>query len=114
LDGESVKKYAVALTPRADRELEEAADWYASRDLEIAYRWYIGFRTEIMKIAEDPFRHGLLTEQRYHNRSEYRQLIYGSGQKKTHRAVYRILDDVVEVLTIAHLSRDELKDEDLY
>ena len=44
---------------------------------------------------------------------EIRQLVYGLGRKRTHRAIFTIRPDQVVVLTIRHLAQSDLGSEDL-
>jgi hypothetical protein len=44
---------------------------------------------------------------------ELRQINYGSGKRPTHRALFRIVGNTVEVLSIRHLAQRALRPGDL-
>jgi plasmid stabilization system protein ParE len=105
--------YRILLTARAAAELEEIARWWAThRSAAQAERWYAGFIHSIRSLQRAPDRCSLA-----HERSrfpiEIRQLAYGLGRSRTHRAVFTIKDDSVVVLTIRHLAQRELAPDDL-
>jgi plasmid stabilization system protein ParE len=104
--------YAVKLTSEAKQELDAAMGWYADRDTEVAVEWYLGFMNAIRSLSENPQRHGLAFENDNFP-FDIHALLYGSGKRLTHRAVFRIADQTVEVLTIRHTAQRELKPEDL-
>ena len=50
-------KYRVIFTERAERELEQAAEWWAEhRSVDQARRWYAGFSDVIASLAQNPER----------------------------------------------------------
>lgn len=105
--------HRVVLTHRADRELEDAADWWAAhRSPDQAARWYAGFSDAIASLAENPQRCPLAPENGLFP-YEIRELHYGLGSRPTHRAVFTIRPDMVLVLTIRHAAQAELTEEDL-
>jgi plasmid stabilization system protein ParE len=105
--------YRVALTDRADRELEAAATWWAKhRSPGQAVRWYAGFSEAIASLARNPQRCPLAPE---NGRFPYeiREMHYGLGPRPTHRAVFTIRPDMVLGLTIRHSAQTDLADGDL-
>lgn len=104
----------VVVAPAADGELREIARWYRkqSGSEKVAADWYVGFGEAIDSLGEDADRHPLAPESDDFP-FELRALLYGSGRRKTHRALFRILDDVVEVLAVRHLAQQELRPDDL-
>ena len=105
--------HRVVLTHRADRELEDAADWWAKhRSTEQAARWYEGFSDAIRSLEENPERCPVAPE---NGRFPYeiREMHYGLGSRPTHRAVFTIRPDMVLVLTIRHAAQAELTEDDL-
>jgi len=105
--------YRVVLTARADRELEEASDWWAkNRSQDQAARWYAGFSDAITSLEKDPQRCPLAPENARFP-YEIRELHYGLGSRPTHRAVFTIRPDMVLVLTIRHAAQAELTEQDL-
>lgn len=104
--------YRVRLTSLAQKELIAAALWWAEhRSADQALRWLEGFEDAINSLAQDPENHSLARENSQYDSSLY-QLHYGVSRKPTHRAVFRISGDTVEVLTIRHLAQRDLKPDD--
>ncbi|MEX2172133.1 MAG: type II toxin-antitoxin system RelE/ParE family toxin [Pirellulales bacterium] len=97
--------YRVELTPRAECELDEAANWIASSAPETAQRWYWGFISAMESLASYPRRCGLATEQSEFP-YELRQLLY--GRSRSYRAIFTIRDDTVTVLAIRHAKQADL------
>lgn len=44
---------------------------------------------------------------------ELRELHYGSGRRTTHRALFRVVDDCVEVLAIRHHAQRDVSPDDI-
>ena len=105
--------YEVVVTRLAERELDEAADWWAAhRSQEQAERWYNGFIEGIISLEDNPERCPLSRENEAFP-YEIRDLLYGLGRRRTHRAVFTIRPDKVVVLTIRHLAQKDLSAADL-
>lgn len=106
--------YEVVLSDRAARELTAATAWYVRRSQsdEIGRRWHEGFVELIEGLCTAPERHSLAHESDQFP-FEVREVHYGSGRRKTHRAVFHITDQRVDVLTIRHFSQRDLTPEDL-
>lgn len=106
-------KYPVYVTDKASRQLETAARWWAeNRSAEQAQRWYDGFVAAIRSLAKTPERFPLAPESDAFP-IEMRQLAYGLGRKKTHRAVFAVRPDRVVVYAVRHLAQDEITPDDL-
>jgi len=107
-------KYHLKITAEASDLLSAAAKWYAetSRSLDIAAAWYDGFIERIDSLEQNPFA-GALSPESKDLAIEIREIHYGSGRRPTHRAIYRIKGNVVEVLTIRHLAQQPLTLSDL-
>jgi plasmid stabilization system protein ParE len=104
----------VVLTDRAARELEEATDWYVQRaqSEEIGRRWHEGFVALIEGLCDSPERHPLAPESDLFP-IELREVHYGSGRRKTHRAIFSISGRRVDVIAIRHFSQRDLTPDDL-
>ena len=103
----------VIVTARAKKELYEAALWWAeNRSTEQVIRWMEGFEAAIQNLAQGAERQPLVSEAGTFPR-ELRQLTYGVGRRRTHRAVFEIRDDKVFVHTIRHLAQDEITEGDV-
>ena len=107
-----MSSFRVVIMPLAEKQLDEITTWYAEQDSAVAAEWYSGFRRRINSLADNPRQHSLAREDEYFP-FELRALLYGSGRRKTHRAIFRIVGKTVEVLAIRHLVQDDLKPEDL-
>ena len=104
--------YTVRITPEAETQLDEAVAWYFEQDPAVAIPWYRGFRDAIRALSDNPHSHGLSRENDLFV-DELRDLLYGSGRKKTHRAISRITGDCVEVIAIRHHAQRDLTPDDL-
>ena len=105
--------HRVVLAAQADRELEDAVNWWAEhRSPQQAARWYAGFSEALSSLAENPQRYPLARE---NGRFPYelRELHYGVGSRPTHRAVFTVRPEIVLVLSIRHAAQAELSEEDL-
>ena len=106
-------KYRITLTHEAQRQLLETSLWWSeNRDPEQAVRWLDGFEAAIRELATKPERQPRAYEAEHFDYPLY-QLTYGVGRRPTHRAVFRIRSDLVEVVAIRHLAQDELSEDDI-
>lgn len=100
--------YEVVLTHEAEKQILDIAVWWSeNRDPGQAQRWLAGFEIAINNLAYTADRYPLAREA---ERFEYPlyNLLYGLGRRSTHRAVYRIRDNRVEVLAVRHLAQQDL------
>ncbi|MCH8043239.1 MAG: type II toxin-antitoxin system RelE/ParE family toxin [Planctomycetes bacterium] len=105
-------KYDVVLTSKAKCQLDEACAWYAVQNADVADVWYDGFVEVLISLESNPQRHGLAPENDAFP-VELRQLSYGSGRRKTHRALFVIRPDKVVVHAIRHLAQQDITLDDL-
>jgi len=100
--------YRVSLTHEARRQLLESAHWWAeNRSPDQALRWLEGFEAAVHGLRENPERQPPASEAVKFDFPLY-QLLYGLGGRRTHRAVFRIRTDLVEVVAIRHLAQQDL------
>ena len=106
--------YRLRITDEAAVRLLSIAKWYAetSQSLSIAVEWYDGFIVALESLRDDPLR-GVVAAENDLFEFELREIYYGSGKRITHRALYRVVDETVEVLTIRHGAERPLKPGDL-
>lgn len=105
--------HRVRISPRAKTELYNAALWWAeNRDVRQASRWLKGFETTLALLKEDPEQHSLANEDDRFAITLH-QVLYGIGQRKTHRAVFEVRGEVVLVHAIRHLAQRDLSPDDL-
>lgn len=107
-------KYRLKITEEAAEHLRVIVQWYleTSQSIEIATAWHDGFIRKLELLEQNPQLGGLAPENGKFD-FELRELCYGSGKRLTHRALYRILDDTVEVLSIRHHAQRPIRPDDL-
>ena len=104
--------YEVRLLPRAKLQLFNSALWWAEqRSAEQAVRWLEGFEAALQLLAHNPERWPLASESDAAP-FEIREMNYGLGRHKTHRAVFEIRQHEVVVYAIRHLAQDNLNPDD--
>jgi plasmid stabilization system protein ParE len=105
--------YRVIITQRAERDLRDAAHWWAeNRSAEQAARWLDGFNSRLQTLAKQPSRCPLAAESAQFS-FELRELHYGLGRRPTHRAVFTVAEDFVLVLAVRHAAQDHLRPDEL-
>jgi plasmid stabilization system protein ParE len=108
--------YHVEVSSEADQILRECAQWYRDRSgsQAVAEKWYNGFLDVLESLQNDPERHPFAPENGEFP-YEIRELTYGSGRRKTHRAIFRIWEEarIVEIMTIRHSAQRRIKPGDL-
>jgi hypothetical protein len=105
-------RYEVVLTERAKQQLDAASAWYDGNAPEIANDWYNGFLDALTSLEINPDQHSIARESNEFV-TQIRQLLFGLGKRKTHRAVFSIHRDRVVVRAIRHLSQRDLERDDL-
>ena len=107
-------KYRLQLSDEASEILFTTARWYAetSQSLDVAVNWYDGFLDALRTLEQNPLRGCLAPENELFD-FELRELHYGSGKRTTHRALYRMAGNRVEVLSIRHHAQRPLRRGDL-
>lgn len=106
-------KYDLSIPDRVLDQLADIAAWYErkSGSTEIAIDWYNGFLKELERLKENPESFPLVHEADPEF-EDVRNLLYGSGKRKTHRALFRIAGESVEVMSIRHLSQQDMTPDD--
>jgi plasmid stabilization system protein ParE len=103
----------VYIAARAEADIEQAFAWWRdNRSKEEASRWLDGVYPAIDSLSRMPERCARVTEVRQ-PRENLRQLLFGIGRKPTHRVIFRVLSDRVEVLRVLHVSRPPINLKDL-
>ena len=101
-------KYRVVFQRRAEMQFHQAAIWWAeNRSPEQAAKWVEEFRAAIDGLQDNPQRHAYARENDYHP-IELRQLLFGIGHRHTHRAIFYISDDTVQVVSVRHIAQRNL------
>ena len=105
--------YRVSIVPRARHQLLDAALWWSdNRSIEQAVRWLDGFESALQALADDPGRLPLADDSAAFP-VLIRQLLYGLGRTKTHRALFEIRGAEVIVHAVRHLAQADLADDEL-
>ena len=93
--------YELVVAAEALEQLWETANWYreTSGSIEVGLAWHDGFLKALESLKENLQRFGLARES---DKFPYNlhELPYGSGRQKTHRGLFRIQGNRVEVLAI--------------
>jgi ParE toxin of type II toxin-antitoxin system, parDE len=107
-------RYRLSIAAQVQEQLDQAADWYrqTSGFSEIGDEWAAGIVAAIESLRTDPTRHPLAREAPRLG-VELRELHYGSGKRRTHRALFIIREDVVEVLAVRHPAQRAVAADDL-
>jgi plasmid stabilization system protein ParE len=107
-------KYEVVIPVHVRTELESASEWHRVRSQsdEVANRWLRGFQDAMASLERNPERCPIDHESEPFP-FELRELLYGSGRRKTHRALFRISGEQVEVVAIRHVAQRDLRPDDM-
>jgi len=104
--------YDVVLTDRAYDEMNAAYLWWAEHRSPLqADKWYNAFADAIASLSVNLERCPLARE---NDRFplEIRNLYFGIGRRRTHRAVFTIRPEMVLVMTVRHLAQRDLTPDD--
>ena len=104
--------YRVRISDRAERQLDKAAQWYSDHDPTVGAEWLIGFRAALKSLSGNPERCGLAFETDRFS-FDLRELLYGSGRQKTHRALFYVDGNDIHVVGIRHFAQDEFTPDEL-
>ena len=100
--------YRVTLSSRAELQLYTSALWWAeNRSTEQSIRWLDGFQRALHGLCENPDQWPVAAESPAFPFSA-RQMLFGLGRTKTHRAIFEVRSDEVIVHSIRHLAQDAL------
>lgn len=105
-------KYEVVILHRAKIQLYNSALWWAEhRSRQQAADWLAGFEAAIDDLANTADNQPIARESDAFP-FVVRQLNYGLGRVKTHRAAFEIRGNKVLVFAIRHLARQDLTPDD--
>jgi plasmid stabilization system protein ParE len=96
----------VRITKPAEADIRSAAKWYAEQAVGLGRRWRAGVQRAISSLGKNPLRGGIAHETDSLN-FELREILYGAGRRKTHRILYRIMPDAVEILAVRHVAQQD-------
>jgi plasmid stabilization system protein ParE len=108
-------RYRVVIQPRAERDIEAAADWILeqSGSPAVALRWARGIRASIATLKDKPLRCPVAADSDAYG-EEVRVLLHGT-RRGQYRVLFAVRGDAVQVLTVRHSARrrEALRSEDL-
>ena len=100
-------QYDVVLTANAQDQLQKSYEWYVEHASEFAADWYNGFLDVLYSLESNPERCGLAHEGDSVSRP-LREISYGLGKRRTHRAVFAVRSEQVVIYSIRHTSQGDL------
>lgn len=105
--------HKVQITKRAERDRNEAYQWYRTHYSEsFANEWYLSVADSIRTLATAPERCGLARENCRFS-FELRELLFGRSRRNRHRILFTVKGDVVFVLHIRHSAQDAIPEGEL-
>ena len=105
-------KYRVTVQPEAQRAANRIYDWIAERAPAGAESWYRQFMSSVASLEEQPERFGFAPENEF-VAPEIRQIIFKTKRGLPYRALYRVVDDEVQILGVRGPGQQLLGPEDL-
>ena len=79
-----------------------------NRSAGYADQWYAGISEKIQSLSFMPDSYPFSRENAF-TEWELRELYFGTGRRPTHRVVFRIVNGIVEVLTVRHLAQQDVE-----
>jgi plasmid stabilization system protein ParE len=103
--------YHVILQPRAERDIQQAADWIRqdSNSSAITLRWVRSIRTKITSLRSNPQRCPIDPDSDAYG-EQVRVLLHGKRHRK-YRVLFALRGNIVHVLTVRHSARQSLAEE---
>ncbi|GAB4157581.1 MAG: hypothetical protein Tsb009_34680 [Planctomycetaceae bacterium] len=102
--------YRISVTNLAVNAMDATVKWYGEQVPDLGRQWRLGMEAAIKSLAENPERCSLIPELEG-SELEIRELLYGIGRRKTHRILFRIVEQTVEVLAVRHVAQDDYFEE---
>ena len=105
-------KYQVQLLARAERDVENALEWYCDRSVSAANRWFDQLMARIDTLETRPERCSLAAEAD-EVEVELRELLFGK-RPAVYRILFVITGQTVSIVHIRHGARDKVTPKDLH
>lgn len=100
--------FEVRVMPEAHEAIAVHALWWADHHSpEEALKWFDATFARIRSLAEMPKRNPMARESVKAD-EELRELLYGVGRKPTHRIVFQMKGQTVNVVTVRHVAQSDL------
>ena len=107
-------KLPVVVSRRAEDDIQRAFDWWAEhRSAAQAARWYDGLIREFGRLGATASQSPRAAESD-RTAIDVREMLFGLGRRPTHRILFTIRPDSVYVLSVRHVSQDEVTPDDLF
>ena len=103
--------FRLVITDAADLDLRRSYRWLADHNRPAADRWKTSLLAAVRSLADNPERCPLATEEELANLG-IRELLHGK-RSRMHRIIFRVRDDMVQILRVRHSSQDLLSPDDL-
>jgi len=101
--------FRVVVHPQAKEDIARNANWWANHhSLDQAIAWVDAVDEQLQSLEERPERFGV-AEENEHFPYEIRQMPVGVGSRRTHRAIYIIREEEVQVLTVRRGDQDTVR-----
>jgi plasmid stabilization system protein ParE len=105
--------FTVRITTRAFNDIRQNIDWWCEhRSAEQAGEWCDLVLRQIDGLGVMPESYPLASENQK-TPYELREMHVGPSRKTTHRVLFRIQSETIEVLAVRHASADSIRDQDL-
>ncbi len=107
-------RYLVETSRRAKWDIRQSTAWYRQKSgsEDVADGWLEAVSHSIASLAENPFRCSLAHEADAIG-VELRELLFGSGRRKTHRILFLVEGTTVSVIAVRHFAQSDLTQYDL-
>ena len=97
----------VFLSVTAEQQMHSTAEWYALQNPEIAEAWFNGLVAALESVCDNPEQFSFANEAERLGKS-FRQMLYGVGQRITHRVLFSVREDRIVVHQIRHVAQDDV------
>jgi len=105
-------EYGIRITRPAQRDITRAALWYSEEAAGLGEKWADGVYAAIDSLDTNPDRCGIAHETDELD-FELRELLYGVGPNKTHRILFRVVEQTVEILAVRHVAQQNFTSDDV-
>ncbi len=105
--------FSVRITTRAFNDIRQNIEWWSQhRSAEQAGQWCDLVFKQIDGLSVMPESYSLASEN-HKTPYELREMHVGLSGKTTHRVLFRIQSETIEVLAVRHVSSDSVRSDDL-
>lgn len=106
-------KYSIEYSHPAEIDIISAAVWWSENRSSVeAMKWLDAIESKIRTLEEDPHRFPIAPESDSCS-VQLRQMLFGVGQRITHRIVFAVTDSKVRIVRVRHVAQSRLLPDDL-